>query len=82
MPSPSPPPPGQVESEAATQLALRTAASFDHAACAPASSSGAAAHLDDPRAFSRLLTAVAKYFVCKQAPLVAYEAMECLGGNG
>lgn len=23
-----------------------------------------------------------KYFVCKQYPLVAYEALECLGGNG
>jgi len=25
---------------------------------------------------------VTKYFVCKQYPLVAYESLECLGGNG
>jgi hypothetical protein len=49
-----------VESEAATQLALRTAASFDHAAGAGNSSSGSGGgqHLDDPAAFSRLATAV------------------------
>ena len=32
--------------------------------------------------FVRIAVAVAKYFVCKRAPLVAYEAMECHGGNG
>jgi len=31
---------------------------------------------------TRLLTPIAKYQVCKRAPGVAYEAMECLGGNG
>ena len=30
----------------------------------------------------RLATAVAKYWVCKRAPDHAYEALECLGGNG
>lgn len=34
------------------------------------------------KAFSRIATPIAKYFICKQAPGVAYEAMECLGGNG
>jgi putative acyl-CoA dehydrogenase len=33
-------------------------------------------------AFKRLATAVAKYHVCKRAPGHAYEALECLGGNG
>ena len=28
------------------------------------------------------MTPVAKYWVCKIAPPVLYEAMECLGGNG
>ncbi|MDE3070987.1 MAG: DNA alkylation response protein, partial [Acidobacteriota bacterium] len=30
----------------------------------------------------RLATAVGKYWVCKRAPNHAFEAMECLGGNG
>ncbi len=55
-----------VESEAATVLGLRLAAAVD---------SGE----DD---FGRLATAVAKFWVCKRAPAVAGEALECLGGNG
>jgi putative acyl-CoA dehydrogenase len=31
---------------------------------------------------ARLLTAAIKYLVCKTAPALVYEAMECLGGNG
>jgi putative acyl-CoA dehydrogenase len=60
-----------LESEAATGLALRLARAFDAAA-------------QDPRerAFARIATAVAKYWVCKRAPHAIYEAMECLGGNG
>jgi putative acyl-CoA dehydrogenase len=30
----------------------------------------------------RLGLAVGKYWICKRTPLVTYEAMECLGGNG
>jgi putative acyl-CoA dehydrogenase len=60
-----------VESEAATLLAMRLAGAFDRAA-------GDAAEA----AFRRLATAVAKYWVCKRAPAVAAEALECLGGNG
>ena len=30
----------------------------------------------------RLLTPIAKYWVCKRAPGLVYEAMECLGGAG
>ncbi len=33
-------------------------------------------------AFRRLATAVAKYWICKRGPEHAYEALECLGGNG
>jgi putative acyl-CoA dehydrogenase len=60
-----------VESEAAALLAMRLAGAFDRAA-------------GDEReaAFRRLATAAAKYWVCKRAPAVAAEALECLGGNG
>ena len=59
-----------LESEAATALAMRLARSFDHPA--------------DPheQAISRLITPVAKYWICKRGSVFAQEAMECLGGNG
>ena len=60
-----------VESEAATLLAMRVAGAFDRAPGDPAEA-----------ALRRLATAVAKYWVCKRAPAVAAEALECLGGNG
>jgi putative acyl-CoA dehydrogenase len=31
---------------------------------------------------ARVLTPVVKYWICKTAPALIYEAMECLGGNG
>ena len=55
-----------VESEAATALAMRLARAYD----------------EDDTAFKRLATAVGKYWVCKRFPGLAFEAMECLGGNG
>jgi putative acyl-CoA dehydrogenase len=60
-----------LESEAATALALRIARAYDESEADPAA-----------RAFARIGTAVAKYWVCKRAPQMVYEAMECLGGNG
>jgi putative acyl-CoA dehydrogenase len=56
--------------EAATALSFRLARSFDRAS--------------DPHAaaWRRLMTPVTKYWVCKLGPALAYEAMECLGGNG
>jgi putative acyl-CoA dehydrogenase len=60
-----------LEVEAATALALRLARAYDEAPADPAA-----------RAFARIATAVAKYWVCKRAPGMIYEAMECLGGNG
>ena len=60
-----------LETEAATALAFRVARSFDEAPRSPAEA-----------AWRRIMTPVAKYWVCKRAPLVACEAMECLGGNG
>jgi putative acyl-CoA dehydrogenase len=37
---------------------------------------------DGERLLGRLLTPVAKYWNCKRAPVVAEEAIECVGGNG
>jgi putative acyl-CoA dehydrogenase len=56
---------------AATALSFRLARSFDEAAA----DRGEAA-------FARAMTPVVKYWVCKIAPALLYEAMECLGGNG
>jgi putative acyl-CoA dehydrogenase len=56
---------------AATALSFRLARSFDEAAADPGEA-----------AFARAMTPVVKYWVCKLAPQVLYEAMECLGGNG
>jgi len=59
-----------VESEAATALALRLARAHDDDAT------------EQEVAYRRLATAVAKYWICKRGPGHAYEALECLGGNG
>jgi putative acyl-CoA dehydrogenase len=60
-----------IESEAATVTALRLARAYDNPD-------------DDEQEllFKRLATAVAKYWICKRAPVLAGEALECLGGNG
>jgi putative acyl-CoA dehydrogenase len=58
-----------LESEAATVLALRLARAFDQQS-------------DEAAALRRLLTPVAKYWICKRAPMLGIEAMEVLGGNG
>ena len=60
-----------LDSAAATALSLRLARSFDLASVD-----------DDEAAYARLMTPVIKYWVCKTAPSLVYEAMECLGGNG
>jgi putative acyl-CoA dehydrogenase len=59
-----------LESEAATITAMRLARAYDDDAS------------DREVAFRRLATAVSKYWVCKRGPGHAYEALECLGGNG
>ena len=56
-----------LESEAATLLMMRVAASFDD---------------PDDDLFRRVATPVAKYWVCKRAPVHVGEALECLGGAG
>ena len=55
--------------EAATALHLQALPAFD-------------GHDDpDATAYRRLMTPVTKYWVCKIAPALIFEAMECLGGN-
>jgi putative acyl-CoA dehydrogenase len=61
-----------IESEAATALAMRLARAYDEAAAGDAGA----------LAFRRVATAIAKYWVCKRGPGHAFEALECLGGNG
>jgi putative acyl-CoA dehydrogenase len=57
-----------LESEAATQTAMRVARAYDEGA--------------EASAFRRFGTAVMKYWCCKRAAAHAGEALECLGGNG
>lgn len=59
-----------LESEAAIALTMRLAQALDQ--------------VDQPheKRLLRLATAVGKYWICKRTPNHAYEAMECLGGNG
>jgi putative acyl-CoA dehydrogenase len=80
-----------LESEAATALALRVAVAVDrdeHGADghgAGASNDGHEARkLNDGHeaVMRRLLTPVAKFWICKRGSHFAQEAMECLGGNG
>ena len=67
-----------IESESAMALWMRLAAALDR--CSDGNKNLKEAKHE--AAFVRLGTAVAKYWVCKRAPTVAYEAMECHGGNG
>ena len=59
-----------LESEAATALSIRLARTFDRP-CDP-----------QEAAMGRLLTPVAKFWICKRGSAFAQETMECLGGNG
>ncbi|MCW5681895.1 MAG: acyl-CoA dehydrogenase family protein [Xanthobacteraceae bacterium] len=60
-----------LEREGALALALRLASAFDKSA-----------RDANEAAYARLITPVAKMWVCKATPGFVYEAMECLGGNG
>ncbi|KLN57851.1 isovaleryl-CoA dehydrogenase [Variovorax paradoxus] len=59
-----------LESEASTALVIRLARAFDRQAD------------EHERLMARLLTPVAKFWICKRGSHFAQEAMECLGGNG
>ena len=60
-----------IESEAATHLMMRLTEAFAHAG-------------DDPlqRAYKRIVTPAAKYWVAKRSIEASAEAMEVIGGNG
>jgi putative acyl-CoA dehydrogenase len=62
-----------LDSEAATALAMRLARAID-----------VTEHTQDvhEQVMRRVLTPVAKFWVCKRGSHFAQEAMECLGGNG
>ena len=60
-----------IESEAATLFMVRLARSFDQRQSEARE-----------RAFCRIATAIAKYWLCKRSPAHVGEALECLGGNG
>lgn len=61
-----------LEAEASLALAFFIAALFDRAATG-----------DEAAAISaRVLTPIAKFWICKRAPGAVYEALECLGGAG
>lgn len=57
--------------EASTALVMRLCRAFDRTP-----------HDTAEAAYMRLLTPAIKYWTCKSAPSLLYEAMECLGGNG
>ena len=59
-----------IESEAACALSIRLAHAFDNQNDA------------EQRLLARVLTPIAKFWICKRGSLFAQEAMECLGGNG
>ena len=60
-----------IDVEGALAAVMRLCRSFDLASNVPAEAARA-----------RLLTPAVKFWVCKRAPALIYEAMECLGGNG
>lgn len=60
-----------LESEAATRLMMRVASSYDKAETSTKEAQ-----------FKRIVSAIAKYWVCKRAPMAVAEALECFGGNG
>nr|WP_220794776.1 acyl-CoA dehydrogenase family protein [Nocardioides pelophilus] len=61
-----------VESEATTTAMMRLAGANDRAIRGD----------EGEAAVRRLALAATKYYVCKRGPILAAEALECLGGNG
>lgn len=59
-----------LESEAATALSMRLAHAFGNQ------------HLEHEQVIARVLTPIAKFWICKRGSGFAQEAMECMGGNG
>lgn len=66
-----------LESEAATALAMRLALAVDRT-----ENAGAGEDVAHEQVMRRVLTPIAKFWICKRGSHFAQEAMECLGGNG
>jgi putative acyl-CoA dehydrogenase len=66
-----------LESEAATALAMYLASLFDSIYNNIHSN-----NINETKAFARISTAIAKFWICKRAPETTFEALECLGGAG
>jgi putative acyl-CoA dehydrogenase len=60
-----------VEVEAATLMALRVARATDDLDS-----------VEQERLLTRVATPAANFFNCSRAPSIAYEALQCHGGNG
>ncbi|RKP49417.1 isovaleryl-CoA dehydrogenase [Trinickia fusca] len=71
-----------LESEAATLLFMRLARAFDAHLAAQAAQGDGAAESDLERAWRRIVTPAAKFWVCKRTLEFTGEAMEVWGGNG
>lgn len=59
-----------IESEAALAFSLRIGKALDNNSS------------DTEQQLARVATAIGKYWICKRAPHLSYEAMECIGGVG
>lgn len=66
-----------LESEAATTLSMYIATQFDLAY-----NNTHPNKTEEIKAFARIATAIAKFWICKRAPETTFEALECLGGAG
>jgi putative acyl-CoA dehydrogenase len=86
-----------IESEAATALAMRLARAYDESSDvdrrspvpngdvdrrSPVPATVGRNSTESAQHLKRLGTAISKYWVCKRGPGHAFEALECLGGNG
>ena len=60
-----------VEVEAALALGMRVASAIDNSK-----------FNNEEKAFARIGTTIAKYWICKRAPALVCEALECHGGMG
>lgn len=67
-----------IESEAALAISMRIAHSLDVLQQADIDANT----LEQESKFSRVATAIGKYWICKRAAQFTYECMECIGGVG
>ncbi|CAF0774433.1 unnamed protein product [Didymodactylos carnosus] len=66
-----------LESEAATSLVMYLASAYD-----ATYNNTQTNNVAETKAFTRIATAIAKFWICKRTPETTYEALECLGGAG